>query len=463
MPELPEVETVRRLLEKTVVGKKIVGVDVYREANIETDHASFVSSLTGKTIQSVLRKGKLLGFRLDEGLVLTAHLRMEGKFFYQPRIEEQKKHDILRLFFESGDCLVYNDTRKFGRLGLYASSKDALPLPFHKLGPEPFEYNAVALCKALSRQSRPIKECLMDQSIISGIGNIYADETLFASSIHPLTKASLITEAQCETILTECCRILNEAISSGGSTVKTYHPGNGIDGLMQVHLKAYGKEGIPCLRCGFPLHRIIVNGRGTTYCPICQKSPQKPFVLGITGPIHSGKSTVSALLEEHGYLHFDADKVAKESYFDRACKKKIRALLGAKSYVAGGPDFDFIRSTLAANPQKKAKLETIIHPYVFSRAEELIRSLGPDAKLILDVPLLFQSGMDGLCDATLLVIADLNKRIARIEKEGRDAKSLAKINASYPLNAAMKKASFILGNDAGIDELKAKLFELPLP
>ena len=462
MPELPEVETVRRLLEGLVVGKTVKDIVLYRAKNIETDPNEFVTFLKGKTITGLDRKGKVLAFLIPPFAVVS-HLRMEGKFFYQQVPETRKPHDILRIDFVSGDCLVYNDTRKFGRLGLYPIDSYRAVSSFGKLGDEPFVLAPETLYDALQRHNGPIKENLLDQTIVAGIGNIYADETLFASRIHPLTPAKEITLEQCETILSECRRIMDEAIEEGGSTVRSYHPGNGINGTMQNRLLVYNQEGKPCPNCGFPLKKIFVNQRGTTYCPICQHEASKPFVIGVTGPIHSGKSTASKYLaNKYVCPRFDADQVAKDAYYDPTIKKAVVHLLGRKTYVEKKPDFTYIRAQIAAKHALKPKLEAILHPYVYQQAKALIEGAST-SHIILDVPLLFPSGMDELCDATILVTSDIGLRADRLREEGKDVDAMMKINSRYPLAVAKKKTSFIVANDLDLDSLYAQLDALPLP
>ena len=459
MPELPEVETVRATLDGVIKGKKISRVLLYRPINVETDPIEFVHSLEGRTFDRVDRKGKLLLFFLGD-LVITSHLRMEGKYFYQEKAEPKDKHDILRFEFTDNSCLVYNDVRKFGRLGLYSLNDYKASSSFAKLGPEPFDLNGEDLYRSLSKYHGNIKEALMDQSIVSGIGNIYCDETLFACHLHPLTPAKEISLAQARALVQESSRILNEAIEEGGSTVRSYHPGKGIDGMMQSKLLVYGRANKPCASCGFPLKKTFVNGRGTTYCPKCQKNPHRPFVLGVTGPIHAGKSTVSAYFVSKGFILFDADKTAKNAYADPTCKKAIKRLLGKDSYQEKEPNLSYIREKVSLDPKLRKKLESIIHPYVIRQAEELINHTPVHSSIVLDVPLLFPSHMDELCDASLLVLSEFSLRAKRLEKEGRDVATLTKINAEYPLSEAKKKASFIVSNDASVDELCTELDRL---
>ena len=462
MPELPEVETVRRLLETNVVGKTVKDIDVYRDVNITGDAHEFVGLLRGKTLQNVIRKGKVLAFVFSSGLYVTSHLRMEGKYFFYPDLVEKEKHDILRFRFTDGSSLIYNDVRKFGRLELFDEVSFQKDSPFAELGEEPFTLNPEDLYRMTRKKSLPIKQVLMDQFVVSGIGNIYCDETLFASSIHPLTPAKEISLKDCEAILDHSKAILSKAIQAGGSTIRSYHPGKGMDGMFQVNLHAYGHVGEPCPRCGAKMHKIFVNGRGTTYCPLCQKNKATPFVIGVTGPIHSGKSTVARYLKDKGYIHFNADEVAKEAYFQKGIRSKIIALLGEESYDGDKPNYPLIRSKVAEDEGVKTKLESILHPYVKKRAATLIRKAKAGQRIVLDVPLLFPTKMEELCDATILVLAPESSRSERLEREGRDAKSLMAINAAYPLDEAKKKADLIIDNDADLDSLIRKLDALPL-
>ncbi|MBO5529213.1 MAG: DNA-formamidopyrimidine glycosylase [Bacilli bacterium] len=453
MPELPEVETVRRLLERTVVGKTISSIEVYRNANIDSDFDEFHALLQGKTIVEVLRKGKVLGFNFDNQYVVTSHLRMEGKYFYNDCHEERSKHDILCFAFTDGSELVYNDVRKFGHLCLFPYDRYLHESDFAKLGPEPFDIDPKQFHRCLKRRSGNIKKALMDQTLISGIGNIYCDETLFASKLHPLTPARSISLAKAKEIIEHAKRILNDAIEEGGSTIRSYHPGKGIDGLMQSKLLVYDKPGTPCPRCGFPLDKIFVDQRGSTYCPKCQRNPLSPFVVGVTGPIHSGKSTVSKYLQSKGFKLFDADNVAHNAYLDAGVKEQIIALLGPKSYQKKKPNTAYIRQIISANQHLIKILNAIIHPYVTQQAVDFIAKQKPSANIVLDVPLLFQSHMDELCQTTILVLSGDDHRRERLLNEGRNADALLSINKGYPVDSIKKKARFFLYNDSCLDDL----------
>ncbi|MEE3426668.1 MAG: DNA-formamidopyrimidine glycosylase, partial [Candidatus Enteromonas sp.] len=233
MPELPEVETVRRILEPIVKDETIASIKVYREKNILTGADLFVSSLIGEKFLSVSRVGKYLLFHLTNDKVIVSHLRMEGKYFERETPKEEK-HDILCYVFKSGKCLVYNDVRKFGVIELYKENEIMTKSPIHKLGKEPFVMEKEELLASLFKKKKtPIKTALLDQTIIAGLGNIYVDEVCFASGLNPLENSGNVTLSDCEKIIKESRRILKEAIDLGGSTIKSYHPKEGVNGEMQ--------------------------------------------------------------------------------------------------------------------------------------------------------------------------------------------------------------------------------------
>lgn len=460
MPELPEVETVRRTLEKEVLGKTIKEVVLYRAKNVSTDPGEFVSSLKGKTILSLGRKGKWLRFHLSEDLVILSHLRMEGKYFFYATPSPIGKHDILRFDFTDGTSLVYNDTRKFGRLGLYSETTYMLAPSYKELGPEPWDIDVKTFHLGLSQKKGPAKEALLDQTLMCGLGNIYADETLFASHIHPLYPASKLDGAEAETLLTNARRILKEALFEGGSTIRSYHPGLGIDGKMQSKLLVYGRKDEDCPLCGHKLFKIEVGGRGTTYCPKCQHRPDYPYVLAVTGPIHSGKSTVAHYFESKGFRLFNADEVAKGAYLDSAARAKVIAAFGERSYKGKKPNIPFLRKAIATSNENKLLINSIIHPYVFHKAEEFILSQDKKQPVLLDVPLLVDAGMEALCDDILLVESSLEKRIERLQALGQDEKKMVEINKGYPLLKTEKKATYVLKNDDSIEVLFEKLDQI---
>ena len=462
MPELPEVETVRRELETVALQKTIVEVSILREKNVKSPLNEFKSALEGATIIAIARKGKCLRFDLNNGLSFYSHLRMEGKYFFRSQEAPYDKFDLLELRFEDGNALRYNDVRKFGTFHLGKTEDAETSGPFSEIGPEPFDLTARELKDAFAHKSIPIKAALLDQTIISGIGNIYDSEILFSAKIHPLTPASSLSLKQWEDILSESKRILAAAIEAGGTTIRSFHHGDNIDGLFQMSLQVYGKEGEPCPRCGKPIKRLFIAGRSSYYCPHCSPRPDGKFVLGITGPIHAGKSTVAAFYKERGFLHFDADSVVSSLYGKAACKRRICQLLGPQSYVNGTLNRDYIRATLSIDKKKKKALEQYLYPLVKKEAENFISKAKKGSHILLDVPLLFTASMDELCDYTLLIDASLEQRAKRLEAEGKPTAGLLALNAAYPLEQSKKKADFIVFNDGSIGDLHKQLTELDL-
>ena len=273
MPELPEVETVRRGLERLVVGKTIKQVQVRYAKMISTGVDSFVHDLPGQTIERIGRRGKYLLFYLTGG-VLVSHLRMEGKYLFYPDAVPGRKH--AHVFFEmtDGGTLVYEDVRKFGTMELLR--KDQLEAYFvaRKLGPEPTEADFLLppFAAALSRSKKPIKPYLLEQTLVVGLGNIYVDEALWRARIHPTRPAASLKPAEVKRLREQIIEVLQLGIEKRGSTIRTYRNALGEDGTMQDFLQVYGKTGQPCARCGSPIEKIKLGGRGTHLCPHCQKA-----------------------------------------------------------------------------------------------------------------------------------------------------------------------------------------------
>ena len=456
MPELPEVETVARILSPLLKGQKILSLTPLREKNIETPIVIFSSGLVGKTFDGVSRRAKFLIFKMKEGGYILSHLRMEGRYFYEQEGTSSRKHDILYYHLSNGYRLAYCDTRKFGRIAYYPD-EESLQIALEKLGPEPFDFPKESFFQALSQIKKPIKEAIMDQQVIAGVGNIYADESLYKAKINPLTKTNLLSESECAALLESIQAILKEAIDLGGSTIKSYHPKEGASGSMQNKLLAYGKADSACPRCGCKFKRITLNGRGTTYCPLCQKEKGERFVVGVLGPIHSGKSTVSAFLAEKGYLLFDADKEAKKLYGLKSVQSKIFKLFPACRKENGLIDFSCIRKEVALDTEKKRALNKIIFPLVKQKARKFIQKSPQNSNIVLDVPLLFEADMGELCSLTLLIVASPELQKKRLLQEGRDAENLLSLNQDYPIEKARKLSSLVIENNGPLTALKEEI------
>lgn len=268
MPELPEVETVRRTLKNLVTGKKISRIEVYYDKIIDGDKQIFIKTLQGQTIRDIDRIGKYLIFILDHN-VFISHLRMEGKYNITDAAKPRNKHEHITFFFEDGTQLRYHDTRKFGRLKLADQETCRHELPLSRLGPEPWAADPGAVYQRIHKSTLPVKALLLNQSIMAGIGNIYANEICFRMKINPRTPGKRISQKRVKELV-ECSKeILEQAVEQGGTTIHSFDA-NGITGLFQVQLKVHMQKVCPV--CGGPVTKETVCGRGTYYCKVCQRN-----------------------------------------------------------------------------------------------------------------------------------------------------------------------------------------------
>lgn len=272
MPEMPEVETVRRTLTPLIVGKTIKQVIAWYPKIITGDLAAFKKQLKNKRFVKIDRYGKFLELRLSGGLTIVSHLRMEGKYRLTVPDAPKDKHDHVEFVFTDGTALRYNDMRKFGRMQLVITGTEKQTTGIGKLGPEPNTpaFSWPYFWQALQKKHKNIKTALLDQTIVCGLGNIYADEVLWFSRIQPLSPANKIPQAAARRLYHWINVIIARATQMKGTTVHTYLDANGQAGGYQLMLHAYGRAGHPCDRCSYPLQKIKVAGRGTTYCPHCQ-------------------------------------------------------------------------------------------------------------------------------------------------------------------------------------------------
>lgn len=268
MPELPEVRTVAKVLKEKIIGKKITNYQIRYQNIIEDGSLSF-DNLINKTILDITTYGKYLIFKIDN-LYLVSHLRMEGKYYIKNIKDEISKHEHIIFILDDNISLRYHDTRKFGRMFLTDDLSKCKGL--NKLGLEPFDKNINSdyLLTKFNKSNLPIKELLLDQSIIAGLGNIYANEVLFLSKINPFKKGKDITKNECNNIISSSKEILTNAIIDGGTTIKSYTSSLGVTGRFQQYLCVHKREGMPCLKCGTTILNMKINGRSTYFCPKCQ-------------------------------------------------------------------------------------------------------------------------------------------------------------------------------------------------
>jgi len=273
MPELPEVETIRRTLNKLVSGKRIerVSVRLPRIVQKPDDARVFEAMLEGQSIRTIERRGKFLRFLLDD-LVLVSHLRMEGRYGLYQSGDPEEKHTHVVFHFTDGTELRYKDVRQFGTMHLFPAGADLAEPPLNKLGPEPLDpnFDVAALGAAIRGRTGKIKPVLLNQECIAGLGNIYVDETLFRAGIHPERTADSLKRAELRRLHEAIVSTLREAVEAGGSSIKSYVNGQGEMGMFQMRLLVYGRKNEPCGVCGNAIAKITVGGRGTHYCPVCQ-------------------------------------------------------------------------------------------------------------------------------------------------------------------------------------------------
>lgn len=272
MPELPEVETVRRGLMKIAKGRQINAIDVYYGKIITNDVEEFRQALIGQTITGIDRRGKYLLFRFTNDLTMVSHLRMEGQYFSQPIGGPIDKHTHVVFQFTDGTELCYHDTRKFGRMTLVKTGQEMEVGGLKTIGPEPVadQFTLSFFTDELKRSRGKIKPFLLNQRHVAGIGNIYADEVLWMSKINPEQAANTLTLQQARILHDNIIKELATAIKYKGTTVHTFANAFGGAGGFQDHLQAYGHGGEKCPRCGTKMVKIKVAERGTTFCPHCQ-------------------------------------------------------------------------------------------------------------------------------------------------------------------------------------------------
>ena len=280
MPELPEVETVARDLRRRLLpggdppvglGPVITGARVHWARTLRTgDEASFRDAVVGRRIEAIGRRGKQLVVDLSGGAFLTIHLKMTGQLFVVPAATPEDGYTRLVVALDDGRELRFRDIRKFGRVGAYGADDD----PFDDVGPEPLDprFTVREFRKRLRARRGRLKPLLVDQSFVAGVGNIYADEALWRSRLHPLRSARSLRPADEGRLHRHLRDVLAEAVERRGSSIDDYTAPDG-DGSMQDRLDVYQRTGEPCRRCGRPVRRIVIGIRATHFCSFCQRLP----------------------------------------------------------------------------------------------------------------------------------------------------------------------------------------------
>lgn len=265
MPELPEVETVVRALRRQLVGQTVTCLTLHRPDIVRPPTADLAHNLVGHSFLAIRRRGKRILLLLDHA-ILCIHLGMTGQLTLAPPTAPHKPHTHLVAGLSNATQLRFRDPRRFGSVRLLPSIESAS----QDLGPEPLNLSATSLSRLLATTRRAIKSALLDQSLVAGLGNIYADESLFAARIHPLTPANRLSPMQIRQLNQSIKRVLRRAIRHGGSSIRDYISVNGTSGRFQDLHAVYARTGQPCTCCHTPIARVIVSSRSTHFCPRCQ-------------------------------------------------------------------------------------------------------------------------------------------------------------------------------------------------
>jgi len=294
MPELPEVETVLRGLKARVLGRRLAAVDVANPHVIRGDPEKFREGLTGRRIEAYHRRGKTLAIELGSWnggaaaerqaanrggrnrgeRFLVVHLGMTGQLVVVPRQASLQPHTHVRLVLEGGDEeLRYQDARRFG--WLRCSTRQELESIFARLGPDALEISEAEFFRAMTRRRGAVKGWLLNQRVLSGLGNIYADEALFEARIHPLAQPGRLGEASARRLHRAVKKILNRAVELQGTSFRDYVDIEGRPGNFLPRLRVYQRTGEPCRRCAAPIRRIVIAGRSSHFCPTCQPRPRR--------------------------------------------------------------------------------------------------------------------------------------------------------------------------------------------
>lgn len=276
MPEMPEVETIRKTLSPHIEGRRITRVDLRLErlVKLPADPADFVRRLEGRRVEKLRRRGKYLCFQLDgAGDIFIVHLRMTGQLIFSRSGDTSRKYTRLALGLDDGSALLFADLRTLGALYLVPPAEILLIKGLYTLGPEPLtkDFTEKYLRDYLATRQTKIKSLLLDQSAIAGLGNIYADEALFLAGIHPERKAKTLNEQEIGKLYEAVNKVISDGIADGGTTFSDYRDAHGDRGHHQDNLYAYQRTGQPCRICGAAIQRLVIGGRSAHFCPNCQK------------------------------------------------------------------------------------------------------------------------------------------------------------------------------------------------
>ncbi|MUM77387.1 bifunctional DNA-formamidopyrimidine glycosylase/DNA-(apurinic or apyrimidinic site) lyase [Pseudodesulfovibrio sp. F-1] len=273
MPELPEVEVIARGLCATLTGRVISGVEPVDPTRLSEGAATLVPKVLGATVTGVRRRAKVLLVDMVGGATLAFHLKMTGRVVHGP-MRPVDRHDRTRFILDDGSLLCFADMRRFGYVCAFGPGGLAGWNFLRRVGPEPLETDPVTLAGRVVSRTGRIKALLLDQTVVAGVGNIYADESLFRAGIHPRTRGHSLGRAGALRLFAHLQEVLLQAIAENGSSIRNYVNASGDAGAFQNSFAVYGRQGLPCAACKTPLAAIKVAGRTSTYCPRCQPEPR---------------------------------------------------------------------------------------------------------------------------------------------------------------------------------------------
>lgn len=474
MPELPEVEQVKNSLRPYIKNKIIKNIEINVSRLIKyPDSHTFETRIVNRRINDIIRRGKYLIILLDGDLRLVIHLRMTGSLIFKKDSTYPPDKPRVIFYLTDGSILYYCDTRTLGTIHLLTPEENPIS-GLNKLGPEPISpsFSLKYFTHACQSQKRTLKAMLLDQSVIAGLGNIYVDEALAASHLHPAMLANALNNKQISTLHKAIKDIIKQAIANRGTTFRDYKDADGAKGSNQEHLLVYGRKGKPCPFCQMPLVYAKIAGRGTVFCPDCQKIPeQRPYIIGLTGTIASGKTTVAHYLSGLGIAVFDADKVAHMLMLPNSgAWQEILHVFGPGIMDDNN---EINRKRLAEMvfgiPEKLKKLEEILHNKIWHQVELFIDIATKQKKplIVIDAPLLIEANWHKHTDSVWLVTASPEIQAQRALKRDNISYEDFEKRLSKQINVEHKKkfANVIIDNSGNLDEtysqVKAALSKLP--
>jgi len=466
MPELPEVETVRQTLRNFILGKKITDVIFFYDLIVKHENKDeFRNRLIGQVFRDIRRKGKYLMFDLDD-YTLVSHLRMEGKYFIRKSKLEFTKHDHIVFVLDENIYLSYHDVRKFGTMELVDKYQEQELESIQVLGMEINDpkLNSNYLYPLIKKAARPIKSILLVQNIVCGLGNIYVDETLYLAKINPKRLGNSLNVYQVIKIIKAAKSVIDRAIVMGGTTIRTYQSSLGVDGRFQNELNVHTLVDQKCKACDDIIVKTKVGGRGTYYCPTCQREKDL-LILGLTGGIASGKSSIANLFKEQKISVIDADKIYKNLLkTDKIMYNEIVKTFGVEIVSHEQINLKMLGEIIFSDANKRDLLNKITHPrvlVVMNEAIEKSRKLG-EKIIVIDVPLLFEAKLDYLADLIILAYTKKETQIERLIARDSISRSeaLKKIESQLDLETKKQLSDIVIDNSDSIEYTKKQFAEI---